>query len=216
MANGRKVLWPKGTYVVSGTLATWKPGRKQAWAGEGVGFSTIQLAKDCDAPILIIDGISYSTLDDINFDGADHKGQWIKITNSAHLRFGRCRWGKTRGPPAISGYTWWDSDFKECRWDNLDAGVELLAPQDGKSVKDCCNNITFSACSLEVIGGTAISMGKISRKNRIDTTKFERCGVAIDCDTSQVNIVAASQFTQCKRAVPATLGKLKFVANILD
>jgi len=228
-AKNRKIIFPAGTYKISGPIGAMAPGKKFSLVGEGIGRTRFLLTADVEEPIFSLEGpeaykepyehLSWITFDEIEFDGGDHKGTWFDLKFVAHCYFHRCMW---RNSPStvFHGKSWWDTTFSEChfaRSGSENSPVIALTGVSGpeKDKVHWCNNIVFDNSRFERIPGTAIQLGKGARKNRFVSCKFDRVGAAFDDQGAEQNICIGCQFTATKSPL-AEVRRNKIVGNVLD
>lgn len=229
--RNRKVIFPAGTYKISGPIVGMSPGNKCSLVGEGISRTRFLLTADVKEPIFSLTGLeayqdpfehlSWITIDEIEFDGGDHKAVWFDLKFVAHLYFHRCLWRNTPSTVFL-GKSWWDTTFTECHFAKVGSATDPVialtgAPTGEKLKQHWCNNIVFENNRFEQIPGTAIALGRAARKNRFISCKFDRVGAAFD-DGGEMNISLGCQYTKTKSPLSDSIHRNKAPASayILD
>jgi hypothetical protein len=200
IANRKAVYFPRGTYLVSQTIAKVGPDQLLVLKGESPSLTTIQLI----APLVIngvtrglIEGVGGPTpgnpdkrrharieVSDMSFDARPSGGDYaqpglqadcFRLWDVTHSKISSV-WIRHFDGAAIRGYGWWDSvvtdtHFVKSGSASRQIAAVVLGARDGDN-SGATNNISFTNCRWEGSFYVALRMMEGARKNHILGSKF--------------------------------------------
>lgn len=214
------VYIPAGTYKISDTIVNITDRKNQSLGlkGEGINRTRIICTSDLNyddrfipsntaqKAIIQLHGktafaspyeqAQFFACEDIELSGGKNAVNFVDARFASHSYWTRCLFTAS-SHSALIGYQFWDSCFRDCRWNGITGTnkpvVNLLGPITTEN--SWCNNCIFENCDFEACKGTAISFGPRSTKNYINNCKFDRIdGDAVVIDDVWYACVTRSQF----------------------
>jgi hypothetical protein len=209
------IMFPAGTYGISGPILHLKQGEVVKLCGEGRDGTQFLLLDDCSEPIIHIEGKPITKppfgqhgsfkLRGLHFNGNGKRATWMSFQFSSYTDLEDIMVSATVGS-AISAFQWWDGNLINCHFvrsgdPETNRAVLHVADAEGRAWEGYSNNITFTLCRFENNNALPIYLGAHARKMRFVSCKFDRSPVEhIVMRQADSNIIEACEFVHSKRS----------------